>query len=85
MYTVTSALAVLSMCKDDSSPLTVPNVMIVRGVGMDGTTWNRSCVDVPGNPQTFELRTPALGIIVLAPDRGWRNLNEVQGVSYGRR
>ena len=65
------------------SPPTVPNMMVVGGVKTDGNLWDRSRVDVPGNPQVIKLHAPSFHINVPGPDGGWRNPNEVQGVSYG--
>ena len=52
---------------------------------MDGDRWEKSCVDVPGNPQVIKLYAPCTSINVPAPDGSWRNPNLVEGVSYGRR
>lgn len=69
---------------DGANPPAVPDILVVGGVTVDGNRWDRSKVDVPGNPQVIKLYAPSFGINVPAPGGGWRNPNEVQGVSYGR-
>ena len=69
---------------NDGSLPTVPNMMVVGGVKTDSTLWDKSCVDVPGNPQVIKLHAPCFSMNVPAPEGGWRNPNVVQGVSYGR-
>ena len=69
---------------DGNNPPAVPDMMVVGGVTVDGNRWDRSKVDVPGNPQVIRLHAPSFIINVPQPGGGWRNPNEVTGVSYGR-
>lgn len=64
----------------------VPNMMVVGGVPVpDGNRWDGSKVNPPGtNPPVITLYAPSYHINVPQPGGGWRNPNEVQGVSYGR-
>ena len=70
----------------DGQPPAVPNMMVVGGVTVpDGKRWPRSKVGPPGtNPPVIVSHAPSSLINVPKPDGGWRNPNEVQGVSYGR-
>ena len=73
----------------NGQPPAVPNMMVVGGVTVAeenrGNRWDGSRVDPPGtNPPVITLYAPSFHINVPRKDGGWRNPNEVQGVSYGR-
>ena len=70
----------------NGQPPAVPNMMVIGGVTVpDGNRWERSKVDPPGtNPRVITLYAPSFHINVPQAGGGWRNPNEVQGVSYGR-
>lgn len=85
----------LSAYPSDGKPPAVPNMMVIGGIklpdgpddpeGQGGSEWEGSKVDPPGtNPAVITLYAPSFHINVPKPDGGWRNPNEVQGVSYGR-
>ena len=52
----------------------------------NGNRWDGSKMDPPGtNPRVITLYAPSFHINVPQSGGGWRNPNDVQGVSYGRR
>ena len=76
----------LSAYPSKGQPPAVPNMMVIGGVtGPDCKRWDGSKVDPPGtNPRVITLYAPSFHINVPQAGGGWRNPNEVQGVSYGR-
>lgn len=76
----------------NGQPPDVRDMMVIVGVEVTsednvvkGNRWERSKVDPPGTiVPVIELHAPSFHLTVPNKTGGWRNANEVTGVSYGK-